>query len=184
MGTLTESLPLREAMRMDFRRYHAALMFAESKHRAQVDKAGEPYIWHPMRVGTSLLPDLDAAVLGILHDVIEDTDATLAEAAMFMHLDSEMIQDLGALTRRKDIETYQQYLDRVAKRPRAVRVKIADLWDNLDEARLERARVHQGDEFVTRKKLRYELALSHLGGSKVITFCPPEPKAEKEGGNG
>src|SRR5271157_5837662 len=41
-------------------------------HRGQKDKGGHPYYRHPLRVGLSLLPDVDAAIVGVLHDTIED----------------------------------------------------------------------------------------------------------------
>lgn len=175
MGTLSPLESTRQRMRLEWLGLHAAITYAAVKHAGQVDKGGEPYLWHSLRVGTSLLPDLGAAILGILHDVIEDTDATLDEVAKFVQDDAELLADLDALTRRKD-ETYREYLLRVEVRPRAKKVKIADLGDNLDERRLARAAFCQGVHFASEHKLKYELALSTLGGSKVITFCGPDPE--------
>src|SRR5690242_11283204 len=53
-------------------RFLHALELAVEAHRHQTDKAGEPYAWHVIRVGASLLPDEEAAVVGLLHDVLED----------------------------------------------------------------------------------------------------------------
>lgn len=174
MGTLSDSPLTRQMMQFDWRFLHAAIMFAQAKHAGQVDKGDEPYFWHPFRVGSSLLPDTEAAALGILHDVLEDTDATPEEVRMFLQVDEEFLADLDALTHRKDGETYGQYLDRVKARPRALKVKLADIADNLDERRLERAAFVRGVDWAASKKLKYELALCHLGGTKVITFCAPE----------
>lgn len=171
MGTLAPSELTKQTMLYDWRFIHAAIMFAQAKHAGQVDKGGEPYFWHSLRVGTKLLPDAEAAALGILHDVLEDCDATPAEVRMFLRVDDEFLADLDALTRRKDGETYCDYLNRVKLRPRALKVKLADIADNLDERRLERAAFLRGSAWASSKKLKYELALSHLGVTKVITFC-------------
>lgn len=175
MGTPATDESVCRMMRAEWLELHAALTYAAVKHAGQIDKGHEPYLWHCLRVGASLLPDSKAAILGILHDVIEDTDATLEEVARFVDNDAELLADLDALTRRAD-ETYRDYLDRVLARPRALKVKIADIGDNLDETRLMRGAVIQGEGWMSEKKLKYELALSYLGGTKIITFCKREPE--------
>ena len=52
---------------------YLAIRLAASAHHNQLDKGGDPYLWHVLRVGISLLPDLDAAIVGVLHDVLEDS---------------------------------------------------------------------------------------------------------------
>ena len=47
-------------------------------HAGQVDRAGEPYAGHPARVAARVRTD-EARVVAWLHDVVEDTDVTLAE---------------------------------------------------------------------------------------------------------
>lgn len=60
-----------------------AIVFAAVKHRKQIRKGGDiPYIVHPMEVMqilTNMGCDRDVIVAGILHDVLEDTDATPEE---------------------------------------------------------------------------------------------------------
>jgi len=171
MGTLSNSESTRNLMRSEYMALQSAISYAAMKHAGQVDKGGEPYLWHALRVGISLLPDVDAAVLGILHDVLEDTDATIEEIEQFFNSDLDFLADLDALTHRKELETYSEYLKRVEARPRAKKVKIADISDNLNERRLDRAALKAGPGFAASSKLKYELALSTLGESKVITFC-------------
>ena len=50
-----------------------AIEIAASAHRNQVDKGGSPYILHPIRVMMSLNSE-DEKIVGILHDVVEDSD--------------------------------------------------------------------------------------------------------------
>ncbi|HUP50107.1 MAG TPA: GTP pyrophosphokinase, partial [Thermoanaerobaculia bacterium] len=53
-----------------------AIMIAVQAHAGQVDKAGEPYILHPLRVMLKLTSD-EERIVGVLHDVVEDTDWTI-----------------------------------------------------------------------------------------------------------
>ncbi|MGZ4419002.1 MAG: HD domain-containing protein [Gaiellaceae bacterium] len=93
-------------------------------HEGQPDKAGEPYIGHPRRVAARLSdPTLKAAAL--LHDVLEDTEATPASLAA-EGVPLEVIRIVEILTRREGKESYEAFVARVAKDPCARIVKIAD----------------------------------------------------------
>jgi (p)ppGpp synthase/HD superfamily hydrolase len=110
-----------------------AIQIAATAHEGQVDKAGAPYILHPLRVmlqGASTTEQ----VIGVLHDVLEDTPVTrnfLAETGFA----PEILTALDCLTRHPD-EHYDIYLRRVADNPLARRIKLADLEDNMDLRRL------------------------------------------------
>ena len=59
-----------------------AYQYALKKHDGQYRKSGEPYIIHPLNVAiilTSVYADSDSIIAALLHDVVEDTDATLDE---------------------------------------------------------------------------------------------------------
>ena len=59
-----------------------AIDYATDKHAGQKRKSGEPYISHPLAVAHTLIEwgmDIDSVLAGILHDSVEDTDATLEE---------------------------------------------------------------------------------------------------------
>lgn len=102
-------------------------------HAGQVDKAGVPYICHPIAVA-ELLVDLEDKVVAYLHDVIEDTpleDVDLLSAGIFPHLVADVV-----LLRHLEHERRAIYLDRIALSPRAVRVKLADIAHNSDPQRL------------------------------------------------
>ena len=53
-----------------------AIELAVEHHKGQVDKAGEPYILHPLRLMMSVDKD-DEKIVAVMHDIVEDTDITL-----------------------------------------------------------------------------------------------------------
>jgi GTP pyrophosphokinase len=59
-----------------------AIEYAARKHDGQTRQSGEPYITHPLQVARILIDwemDIYSVVAGVLHDTVEDTDATLDE---------------------------------------------------------------------------------------------------------
>jgi (p)ppGpp synthase/HD superfamily hydrolase len=111
-----------------------AILVATQAHQGQVDKAGAPYILHPLRVMLKLNSETEM-VTGILHDVIEDTPWILENLKQEGFPD-EILEALDYLTRRKG-EDYQDFITRVAGNPLARKVKLADLEDNLNILRFE-----------------------------------------------
>jgi len=110
-----------------------AITIAAQAHQGQTDKAHEPYILHPIRVMLRLSTP-DERMAAVLHDLLEDTDWSR------MDLEREgfsraVLDAVEALTRRSD-ETYEDFLHRVSLNPIALRVKLADLEDNLDASRI------------------------------------------------
>jgi len=110
-----------------------AILLAAEQHRHQVDKAGQPYVVHPLRVMLALDTEPER-LAGVLHDIIEDTDVTLDDLRVAGYPD-EVLQALDCLTKREG-ETYEQFVERAGANPIARRVKLADLEDNLDLRRL------------------------------------------------
>ena len=106
-----------------------AIALAVSAHRGQTRPDGTPYILHPLRVMLSLSDERDR-IAAVLHDVVEDSPITLADlrAAGF---DEEVVATVDALTRREG-EAYDDFVERAGADPRARRIKLADLADNLD----------------------------------------------------
>ena len=110
-----------------------AILLAAEAHRGQTEKAGNPYILHPLRVMFRLESENDR-IVGVLHDVIEDTHYTLKDLRAKGYPE-QLLQALGCLTRR-ETETYEEFITRVRTNPLATRVKLADLEDNMDVRRL------------------------------------------------
>lgn len=107
-----------------------AIILAIEAHQGQVDTHnGHPYIEHPFRV-MNAGQTLQEKIVGILHDVIEDTAWTL-DRLKAEGFSREIIEGVDALSRRND-ETYDDYVRRLENNPLAVRVKLNDLTDNMD----------------------------------------------------
>lgn len=135
-----------------------AVKLAEKAHQGQLDKGGQPYILHARRVmercGTE-----EEKITAILHDVMEDTPYTPDDLRR-EGFSEEILVALLCLTRREG-EDYMRYIERVCKNPLAVRVKYADLEDNMDLRRIPEPT--EGDfarlEKYKRAKMRIEEAL-------------------------
>ncbi|MBU2550798.1 MAG: GTP pyrophosphokinase [Proteobacteria bacterium] len=112
-----------------------AVALAALAHKGQKDKAGQPYILHPLRVMLRLDSEAER-MTAVLHDVIEDTRYTLEDLADLGY-GSDVLEALDRVTERDD-ESYDEFIERAGGRPVSRRVKLADLEDNLDETRLPR----------------------------------------------
>ena len=110
-----------------------AIRIAVNAHAGQKDKAGAPYILHPLRVMMKMASDMEM-IAAVLHDVIEDTACTLDKFRR-EGFPEEIIIALDYLTRR-EAETYSDFIKRVKENALALRVKLADLEDNMNADRL------------------------------------------------
>lgn len=117
-----------------------AIAVAFGAHCGQVDKAGQPYIRHCMRVMERADGDEEVKIVAVLHDVLEDAAVTLADLDNVLTLSLEAKAALVCLKRNKD-EGYTRYIKRIQSDPIATAVKIVDLEDNLDIKRLTRSLV-------------------------------------------
>lgn len=111
-----------------------AIEIAKQAHAGQVDKAGIDYIEHPLRV-MEMGKDENEKIVGILHDVVEDSDWTfeMLEAEGFS---SEIIEALRCVTKLSEDEDYDHFINRIKGNRLAIKVKLCDLVDNLDTSRL------------------------------------------------
>jgi hypothetical protein len=124
-----------------------ALELATKAHEGQIDKAGQPYIFHPMSVVKAVEESLNEYTVseedmdvikcaGYLHDVIEDTKYTLDDLRI-MGFNDTVIKALDVLTKRS-YETYEMYILRLvlSSNPVARLIKIEDLKQNINLTRL------------------------------------------------
>jgi (p)ppGpp synthase/HD superfamily hydrolase len=112
-----------------------AIDLALEMHIGQTDKAGQPYILHLLRVMLAVQAYGEKyMIVGVLHDLAEDTDFSVEYVGLYGFID-EVVEAIDAITKRKD-EPYEEYLTRVKLNLIAIRVKRADLKDNLNEDRL------------------------------------------------
>jgi len=110
-----------------------ATKLAEDAHKEALDKGGNPYIGHPLRVMSSM-NTTDEKIVAVLHDAIEDSPLTLEDLSL-LGFSSSILKALDAITKR-DGENYEVYLGRVVVNPIALKVKIADITDNMDISRI------------------------------------------------
>jgi len=106
-----------------------AVRIAAKVHKGQVDRFGHPFLLHVLHVATKGR-DADEQILGALHDVLERSDLTVDDLRKKGFPDHVLV----ALTHisRVPNEDYDGYIDRVARNPLAVRVKVHDLADKMD----------------------------------------------------
>lgn len=124
-----------------------AINIASQAHRNQKDKGGNPYILHCLRVMLQMETE-ESMIIAVLHDVVEDTGwdwRGLMEAGA----NGKIVHTIGLLTRLRGYmpssknptfanETYREYIYKIAnsRSPVAIKVKMADLRDNLNLNRL------------------------------------------------
>jgi (p)ppGpp synthase/HD superfamily hydrolase len=110
-----------------------AIQIAVEAHAGQKDRADQPYILHPLRVMFAVTTETEQ-ICGVLHDVVEDTGYTF-DRLRSEGFSEEVVGALEQLTKRKG-EPYDDYISRVLTNPLAIRVKTADLNDNMHLSRL------------------------------------------------
>lgn len=131
----------------------AAKALAARMHAGQTDKAGLPYITHPMRVAERL-ESPEEKVVAWLHDTVEDTGLTVDDISA--RFGPETAEAVDAVSRR-DAEAWEDYIDRVAANPVARAVKISDLIDNSNLSRIPRVTTRD-----VKRQARYNRALMKL----------------------
>jgi guanosine-3',5'-bis(diphosphate) 3'-pyrophosphohydrolase len=119
-----------------------AYVYAMHKHRHQVRQSGDPYFSHPLEVAaivTDLKLDQDSVVAALLHDTIEDTDATRKEIdSMFGPGIGRLVEGLTKLKRidlvskkTRQGENLRRLLLAIADDVRVLLVKLADRLHNM-----------------------------------------------------
>lgn len=110
-----------------------AIEIAARAHAGKKDKAGAPYILHPLRVMLKLSSE-EEQITAVLHDVIEDSDLRLDDIRR-EGFPGTIVAAVDSVTKRKS-ETYNQFIVRAAANPIGRRVKLADLEDNINLSRI------------------------------------------------
>jgi GTP diphosphokinase / guanosine-3',5'-bis(diphosphate) 3'-diphosphatase len=110
-----------------------AIEIAARAHAGQVDKAGAPYILHPLRVLLAVTTPHEQ-MAAVLHDVVEDSPVTLSDLAD-EGFPPQVLDAVKALTKYAG-ETRLAAAARAAADPVARVVKLADNADNMDLSRI------------------------------------------------
>ena len=138
--------------------FQIALELAVEKHKNQTDKAGNPYILHPLHVMENV-NSKEGKIIAILHDIIEDTDVT-EDYLLKIGLSKRIVDAVVALTRSEDID-YQEYIKTLSSNPLAKEVKLADLEHNMDLKRLPTL-----EEKDLERNRKYQIAYHYLINNK------------------
>ena len=136
---------------LDTKRLFDAFTYADAEHHGQLRKSGEPYIIHPLAVAdivADLGLDVDSVIAALLHDCIEDTDATHEEIAKkFGKSVAELVEGVTKLTRvqyvskeEEQMENLRKMLMAMAKDIRVILIKICDRLHNMRTMEYQSAR--------------------------------------------
>ncbi len=126
----------------DMELINKAVDYAQEKHSHQLRKDGSPYIIHPLAVAEIVAEmglDMDAVLGALLHDCIEDTDASFEEiSALFGVAAAELVEGVTKLTRANFSSTEEAQMENLrkmfmamSKDIRVVLIKIADRLHNM-----------------------------------------------------
>ncbi|MFF3398680.1 RelA/SpoT family protein [Streptomyces sp. NPDC002659] len=119
---------------------HKAYVLAESSHRGQFRKSGEPYITHPLAV-TLILAELGAETTtltaSLLHDTVEDTEVTLDQVRA--EFGAEVCYLVDGVTKLEKVdygaaaepETFRKMLVATGNDVRVMSIKLADRLHNM-----------------------------------------------------
>ena len=120
-----------------------AYRFSEAAHRGQVRNSGAPFITHSVEVA-KILADLQldsvTVACGLLHDVVEDTDVSVADVEREFGKEIASIIDgltkiaklpSGGSTQDRQVESYRKLLLSIAREARVIVVKLADRLHNM-----------------------------------------------------
>lgn len=122
-----------------------AMKIAYDAHHGQIDKSGQPYIFHPYHLAEQMNDEITVCV-ALLHDVMEDTDITYETLAK--EFPQEVMDALLLLTHKSGTD-YFEYVRAIKENPYAKAVKLADIAHNSDQTRMA------GCEDIPEAKLEY-----------------------------
>ena len=176
--------------------YTEALILAALAHKGTTDKGGVDYIKHPMHVSHSLkikAKSNETQMVGLLHDVLEDTDITVDDL-IDLRVPESVITALKLMDHSdKDIEfiekqvddnirngmslkfakvraredEYMRYVSRLSTNVMARDAKIADIEHNGDLSRVTDKDLDQNSEYIGRRSMKYAKARRLLTGGNV-----------------
>lgn len=152
----------------DMQRLMDALDLCRKCHIHQTDKCGQPYWIHPFTVGMQSFNPygseelLSFAIVGLLHDIPEDTELSVDDVATLIELTEEETTALRLLT-HTDNMSYDEYIDSIIESENeiALTVKLYDLLHNMDLDRFTEADMVLTEKDEIRNK-KYHIAFNKL----------------------
>ncbi len=113
-----------------------AIEIALEAHKGALDKGGNPYILHPLRLMLQMDSE-EEMIVAVLHDVVEDSEKWSFDKLHKEGFSKKIINSLRSVTKENENEDYEKFIDRSVKDKIGRKVKIADISDNLDISRLK-----------------------------------------------
>ena len=113
-----------------------AIEIALEAHKGALDKGGNPYILHPLRLMLQMDSE-EEMIVAILHDVVEDSEKWSFNKLQAEGFSKKIINSLRSITKENENEDYEKFIDRSIRDKIGRKVKIADISDNLDISRLK-----------------------------------------------
>ena len=152
----------------DMERLMTALELCRKLHADQTDKCGQPYWIHPFTVamrgftGYGNKQSISYAIVGLLHDIPEDTGMAVEALAQLIELTDEEVVALKLLTRQDGI-SYDEYIDSIINSGNeiAMHVKADDLLHNMNLNRFTEANITVVDKDERRSE-KYKKAFNKL----------------------
>ncbi len=132
-----------------------AIAIAAEAHAGQVDKAGAPYVLHPLRIMLRMTGN-DARIVAVLHDVCEDCPGWDFDRLHAEGFSEAVLTALDSVTKRAG-ESYEDFVRRACGNPLGREVKMGDLEDNMDLSRIAAPTERDFERFT-----KYRLAMATL----------------------
>lgn len=137
-----------------------AMKLAYKAHEGQIDKAGVPYVFHPIHLAEQMKTETEC-IVALLHDVVEDTDVTIEQLQEIFPKD--VTDAIKLLTHNKD-EDYMEYIEKIKNNDIAKKVKLADIKHNSEQRRLKKITPEDIE-----RAMKYQKALDILEGRDIET---------------
>ena len=194
----------------NFAQIRQAYEFARDLHGSQLRKDGSPFVTHPLAVAQIVAEELhldsESIEAALLHDTIEDTDATHEQLAkLFSPTVADLVEGVSKLTRvhytskeEEQMENLRKMLMAMSKDIRVILIKIADRLHNMRTMEYQTPEKQKQKSFETMEiyapiahrlgmqKMKWELedlSLKYLDpvGYREITEALDEKAAEYDG---
>jgi (p)ppGpp synthase/HD superfamily hydrolase len=137
-----------------------AIEIAVEAHKGVVDKGGNPYVLHPLRMMFAVSNE-EEKIVAVLHDVIEDAAGWEFERLEKEGFSAIVIDALRSVTKITEDEDYDAFVERAMSNPIGRQVKISDIKDNLDVTR-----IGELTEKDMKRLNKYKKALARLTGTQ------------------
>lgn len=139
-----------------------AEVIIDKMFEGKMDKEGKPYIDHLYFVSNQVDTE-DERVVGLLHDLLEDTDTSLLELQE-IGFNDRVLSALILLTKVKGT-AYSEYIDNLlnSNNLTAIKVKEADMRNNSDPERLKNLSPELQEKFTKKYSEPYKKIIEKIG---------------------